>query len=69
MITAPPMLLQASGSAAHLLYCQAYKEFFLRLSVFDPYVVAHSFGGFVFTQCASRDSTLAARLLLATVSS
>lgn len=64
---APTSLLVASTPDAHHLYCSFYESIFTILHLKSPFVVAHSFGGFVFVNCAARNSSLASGLLLATV--
>jgi pimeloyl-ACP methyl ester carboxylesterase len=49
------------------LYCEFYYNFFHTYNLQNIYVVAHSFGGFIFTHCASRWPHLVSRLLLADV--
>jgi pimeloyl-ACP methyl ester carboxylesterase len=49
------------------MYCNFFKEFQERVGLASPYVVAHSFGGFLFTHCASRYPSLSSNTLLADV--
>lgn len=57
----------ASGSnqeAALQYYCEYFKFVWTLLNLHSPIVVAHSFGGFLFTHCLSRDSSLSSFLIL-----
>ena len=47
--------------------CEFMHSFQRGVGIRKPYVVAHSFGGFLMTHCASRNPSLASRLLLADV--
>lgn len=49
------------------MYCNYLSKFQEEVGLSSPYVVAHSFGGFLFTHCASRYPHLASSLLLADV--
>lgn len=49
------------------VYCSFFREFEERVGLSSPYVVAHSFGGFLFTHCASKYPYLASNILLANV--
>ena len=46
------------------LFCSQFQLLWTGLSLDKPFVVAHSFGGFVFTHCLSRNSDLASTFLL-----
>eukprot|EP01041_Mallomonas_annulata_P003959 gene3959-7893_t len=66
----PKSLSNAPSEDAILnLYCEFYHSFFeaYGLSKSKPYVVAHSFGGFIITHCASRWPHLVSRMLLSDV--
>jgi pimeloyl-ACP methyl ester carboxylesterase len=65
---APSSLLDAATELEILnLYCAFYSGFLDSLNITKPYVVAHSFGGFVFTHCAARWPRKISRLLLSDV--
>ena len=46
------------------MFCSHFQSLWISLDLHAPYVVAHSFGGFVFTRCLSQDSNLASTFLL-----
>ena len=47
--------------------CEFMQGFQQAVGIRSPYIVAHSFGGFLMTHCVSRNPSLASRLLLADV--
>lgn len=49
------------------MYCDFFSRFQEEVGLNSPYVVAHSFGGFLFTHCASRYPHLASNIMLADV--
>jgi pimeloyl-ACP methyl ester carboxylesterase len=49
------------------MYCAYFNTVWKELGIQSPYVVAHSFGGFIFTHCAAKKPDLASSLLLADV--
>lgn len=57
------------GTANEILdqYCDALQAFHTSANIHRPYVVAHSFGGFMYTHCISRNETMARKLLLSDV--
>lgn len=65
---APDTLLFAQNEETILRqYCAFYARFLDVNHISDPYVVAHSFGAFMITHCASRWPQRVSRLLLADV--
>ena len=61
-------LYDASSSNAVIdLYCEFYYNFLIKENITASFVVAHSFGGFVFSHCAYRWPHLVSGLLLANV--
>ena len=51
----------------HDAYCHFYRSAISTIGIRSPYVVAHSFGGFVFTQCAAQHPEILSKLLLVSV--
>lgn len=51
----------------HNAYCQFYASAILDIGIRKPMVIAHSFGGFVFTQCAAQRPELVSQLVLVSV--
>ena len=51
----------------HDAYCQFYHSSIEQIGMRKPYVIAHSFGGFVFTQCAAQNPKLISKLVLVSV--
>lgn len=49
------------------MYCDYFDTFQDRVGLISPYVVAHSFGGFLFTHCASKYPHLASNVMLVDV--
>jgi pimeloyl-ACP methyl ester carboxylesterase len=51
----------------HDAYCQFYMSTMAELGIRKPFVIAHSFGGFVFTQCAAQHPDILSKLVLVSV--
>eukprot|EP01038_Epipyxis_sp_PR26KG_P008710 gene8710-11769_t len=66
---APNSLFKHSVSPEDTInrYCHIFQEFILQVDIASPYVVAHSFGGFLFTHCISRIPHLIGKILIADV--
>lgn len=60
-------LLGASTDEAFSLYCSYFEALFEKKRLHEPYVVAHSIGGFIFVRCAARNPALSSRLLLTNI--
>lgn len=63
----PLELLSASTTESFDMYCDYFDEIWRIYDLPPSFVVAHSIGGFIFTQCASRNPSLVSRLLLSNV--
>lgn len=66
---APQSLLSINDPIeAHMKYCTFYRSFISSLNLTSPpYIIAHSFGGFVITQCLSKYPTIASGAILIAV--
>jgi pimeloyl-ACP methyl ester carboxylesterase len=66
---APSSMFENETSSDELLnkYCNAFELFQNEIGLHRPYIVAHSFGGFLYTHCISRNPSLASKLLLSDV--
>jgi pimeloyl-ACP methyl ester carboxylesterase len=51
----------------HNAYCQFYISAMATIGIHKPFVIAHSFGGFVFTQCAAQHPGILSKLVLVSV--
>lgn len=51
----------------HDAYCEFYKSAIAQIGIRQPLVIAHSFGGFVFTQCAAKNPEILSKLVLVSV--
>ena len=60
----PSLSQEISETAVINMFCHHFQSLWGYLDLHQPYVVAHSFGGFVFTHCLSRDPSLASTFLL-----
>ncbi len=65
--TAPLNLAQMNEAETLDFYCQFFDTYQKEVGIKTPYVVAHSFGGFLFTHCSSRYPHLASKVMLAAV--
>jgi pimeloyl-ACP methyl ester carboxylesterase len=53
--------------ATHDAYCEFYQSAISSIGIRQPLVIAHSFGGFVFTQCAAQHPEMLSKLVLVSV--
>lgn len=64
---APTFLPSMSSTEVVNMYCDYFDTFQERVGLKNPYVIAHSFGGFLFTHCASKYPRLASNVMLVDV--